>query len=461
MQEQERFAPMSATVTWATLSVALLALLCAPWKSKVGHIAPAHRSSGELVGDFAAAASGTQSSLEDERKHFQDAAGELNADDGRWRVLFRKVSNNRHWCAVICFALVLELAIIAKICRCVRWRLRKEGWLPTSQQAFKTEVEVYMGSVAQFSVDSLLALYIFRCGRKSKTIPDHVYLNVMQMVLEPRGSAPHQESLECLPEDLRRGFKLHSCTLGTTLGIEPLACRLGNMQVWTASAETHLTVALPRGAPPWGRGGTLAVWFGRGSRYLPTCPAGPPVIKLPISQLTAIDHQNNQLLLEFSFERRNQVMMRPAELHNRSGTLLRLTFPDSGEALAQVSKLTQDVLGACRIDGTPAADVTPGLPNCGRLVPSRFYSRKARQVADLLWGVVNIAFLCDPIWKIYQLGPYGLGFDGILKLCMSRPQVAKQPITKIAQHVVKALDACRRVSKHRTSSRRSAVVGTL
>ncbi|CAE8623957.1 unnamed protein product [Polarella glacialis] len=273
---------------------------------------------------------------------------------------------------------------------------------------------------------------------------------IRRCLLEP-SDALDEESLACLPPDFREEhvFRLQRCVLGTPLGVLPLSLRLGNAKDWRGEGSgglAPLAVALPEGAWPWGNSShrhVLAVWCGTDSALMPGFPSGPPVLKLPLANLTALDCQNGDLRLEFSFggPAASCAVMRPQWLKRRFGVLLVLTFSDGSSkdgilspGLLQASQFMQAiVLRARAAKGIP--EIVPGLPNRGALVPSRWYCQATRHYAELLWALLNIAVLAQPLLRVWRLGLHGLGLDGVIRLLVSRPQTALQPITMLCQRL--------------------------
>lgn len=361
-----------------------------------------------------------------------------------------------------------------------RRRARPQVTSPAAQQRQFALWLQALGSVEQFREESLLELYVVWRGHQRHQAgrgrgssspspllglrPD-LLLQVSRFLLE-LNSSPAEEGLECLPEDFRQAstFQLERCVLGTPLGVEPLSLKLGNAREWKAdwTTDKHLVVALPSGAWPWSRpshAGVIALWFGHSGRYTPGLPAGPPVLKLPLASVTAMDCQNAQLRLEFTFDWPSVTQCKPARVVGSKGSLLVLTFPDApapnpgpGDGrplraqltgLSSVSAFVQVLhAGILRAGGHP--DVVPGLPNRGGLVPSRWYCRSSRQVAEILWAMLNVVLIVQPLWRLLRLGFWGLGLDGLLKLLVSRPQVAIQPIVGMVKRVLELRQTCRR-----------------
>lgn len=350
---------------------------------------------------------------------------------------------------LVAAGVVLVLCIVAVALWSWRWLVMWRFRRRCPKQVFATLVQRQLGPLESFSTSSLLALYSVWRGVATGSIAlNHeaaLLVRVAGFLLEPPAGGPHEESLECLPECSRQGYRLQWCTLGTPLMSKPLSVGMGNILTWKASSKKHLLVALPRGAYPWGLPShqeVLAVWQGPGSKYLPDFPSGPPIIKVPVSQLTATDCHNGVVQLEFSFGYKFASRMRPNTLHRRAGALLTLCFEDSSDSMGKVAEFLRELHGAsCAAGSTPV--VVPGLPNRGGMVPSKYYCRRSREIAELLWGLLNIAFLWQPLVKLWRLDLAGLGFDGVLRLCVSRPGVALQPLLTIVAKIRTVYHAAR------------------
>mmetsp|Transcript_93005 Transcript_93005/g.240320 ORF Transcript_93005/g.240320 Transcript_93005/m.240320 type:complete len:510 (-) Transcript_93005:198-1727(-) len=353
--------------------------------------------------------------------------------------------------AIVVLAEVLVVVSGFAFMRFLRTRRRRRR-LREEVKQFEEAVHANVGPLESFSGPSIRELSALWGWRSPGALPRVVVLQVAAFLLEPSEVGSHVEDLDRMPRSLHH-FRLAKCTLGTTLAFEPLALRLGNVQVWRGATSDavsqaavnggdtsaqHLILALPQGALPWGlpsHRGVVAVWHGDPNPYTPQIPVGPPVLKLPIAALTAMDCHNRELRLEFSFDAPPEAKMRPRELRHHRGTLLALSFEESPEGAGEVASFIGMLAAKAGELAGHQAEVVLGLPNRGMFLPSKVYCRRTRQAAELAWALLNIAFLVQPLLKIWKLGPFALGIDGFLKLCMSSPQTAVQPVVNIAQKV--------------------------
>mmetsp|Transcript_60756 Transcript_60756/g.131751 ORF Transcript_60756/g.131751 Transcript_60756/m.131751 type:complete len:426 (-) Transcript_60756:182-1459(-) len=344
---------------------------------------------------------------------------------------------------------LLLLLLAARRAWLRRRRAQRRAQWHLSQRAFADYVLEGSGEpLKEWDVDSAFSLYVLwrgaaACedrgsGSCTSTLSSSIVFELAPYLLEPRVRGPHVEALERLPPHGRKLYHLDRVMLGTPLVSPPLSRRLRNAAVWEAKSGKSLAAALPSGAFPWGAASSgssiLGIWCGEPCRYLPECPSGPPVIKLPVGSLTAVDCQNRDVRLEFSFEEPGGPARRPAGLAQCSGALLLLRFSEGVRAVQEVGAFLQELDAAARGAGAKP-EVVPGLPNSGGLVPSLLYCRRSRQAAELGWAALNIVFLTQPLLQIWRLGILSLGIDGLVRLFVSRPGVAFQPLMKVVQRI--------------------------
>mmetsp|Transcript_50441 Transcript_50441/g.134079 ORF Transcript_50441/g.134079 Transcript_50441/m.134079 type:complete len:468 (-) Transcript_50441:89-1492(-) len=284
-------------------------------------------------------------------------------------------------------------------------------------------------SLAALSFAVAVCIFVCRCRSRSGT--DAIVVAPLAAQQVPDVSHD-DETLERIPEK-RRGFPAARCSLGTPLFNGAVSKRIGNLEVWSAEGETKLFVGLPRGSWPWGlpsHRNTLAVWRGPVGKYPPHLPTGAPVLKLPLTAVTAVHSHGSQVRLEFSFVRGRdegcEVSCRP-ELNGHLGTLVTVDFKVTQSGYQTMGKFMHELLGDLE-QLNVAFDATPDLPGCGAMLPSRVYCQTTRQLADLAWALLNLAFLAGPVAQIVSVGISGLGCDGFLRLLMSSPESITKPV---------------------------------
>lgn len=334
------------------------------------------------------------------------------------------------------------LVVLLFVCfRCCRRRSARAR-LRAQTSAFGGALTAESGEpVDSWQPDSVMSGFFFCAGTEGR-LPPTLCRRVARLALEPRPRVP-EEALERLPPNRRRLFALQQCSLGTPLAHALLAKRLGNLSSWERGVEEPLVACFPSGAQPWGQAshrGMLAIWSGKGGAYEKECPEGEPALKIPVAALTAVDCQNHQVRLEFSFtdsEAARGAKMRPAKLHKHLGTLLLLDFAEvEGGGIGEVAAFLQALHTAAREAGA-SYEATPGLPTQGAALPSFVYCRATRQAAELGWALLNLAFVVMPLRQIYKMGIFSLGAQGILGLIMSRPGEALKPVQKVASQIGK------------------------
>lgn len=346
---------------------------------------------------------------------------------------------------------VCGFLILVLVLECIRaYRRRPAYLLRVARARLRTRLLSYGAALAKEAGEpksswrsrSISSGFVFSAGLEARLNPD-LCRSIAHFALEPRPRVP-EESLECLPQgDRRRLFALRRCSLGTPLAHAGLSRRLGNLYEWTQGAEEPLVACFPSGAYPWAEPthkGMLGIWSGPGGRYTKDCPVGEPALKIPVAALTAVDCQNLQVRLEFSFMDSalpGAPWMRPAKLHDHLGTLLLLDFAEQdGGGIGEVAEFLKSLHAAARAAGA-SYEAMPDLPTQGALLPSFAYCRATRQAAELAWALLNLAFVVMPLRQIYKMGILSLDAQGVLGLIMARPGEALKPVTKLAGHIGK------------------------